>query len=131
MAIFFQRGMLDRELEQTELITLLLHNVCGKLAEQNCEVSEHSYIDLHSNNRPRQDYQSNLFPEPISTRMERHIGTKRTACPGYLSPSVTPRGAAQSGIPAPTFDSTPPKSRNLRIRILNSCDKSTVFLPAI
>ncbi|MDA1308816.1 MAG: cyclic nucleotide-binding domain-containing protein [Proteobacteria bacterium] len=81
VTMFFQRGMLDQELERAELITFLFRNVCRKLAEQNREVSEHSYIDLQSNNRPRQDYQSNLSLEPISTRMERYLGTKRIGVP--------------------------------------------------
>jgi len=95
VTMFFQRCMLDRELERTELITFLFRNVCRKLVEQNCEVSEHSYIDLQSNNRPRQYHQSNLSPEPISTRMERHLGTKRAAPPRLLfTVGNAARGAA-------------------------------------
>ena len=97
VAVFFQRNMLDRELERTELITFLFRNVCRKLAEQNCEVSEHSYIDLQSNNCPRQDYQSNLSLEPISTRMERYLGT--TAAPRANSATKSARQRPQMNKP--------------------------------
>ena len=77
VTMFFRRETLAKELKAAELITFLFRNVCRKLAEQNREFSQHSYIDLQSNTRPRADYQSHLSLEPISERMERYLGTNR------------------------------------------------------
>jgi CRP-like cAMP-binding protein len=96
VTMFFQRETLAKELKAAELITFLFRNVCRKLAEQNREFSQHSYIDLQSNTRPRADYQSHLSLEPISERMERYLGSKPASLPlrrGFNQINIPTRGA--------------------------------------
>jgi CRP-like cAMP-binding protein len=103
VTMFFQRETLAKELKAAELITFLFRNVCRKLAEQNREFSQHSYIDLQSNTRPRADYQSHLSLEPISERTERYLGTMVNGeiCYHGSKPASLPlrRGFNQINIP--------------------------------
>jgi len=97
--MFFRRETLEGELKRAELITFLFRNVCRKLAEQNREVSQHSYSDLQPGLAAESTYQSTLTLEPISARMEKFMGPKRL----NISQLPFPVGnTAQPGGPART-----------------------------
>lgn len=103
VTMFFARATLEAELNRAELLTFLLRNVCRKLAEQNREFSEHTYVDLQANAIAEGAYHSALSLEPISMRMERYLGAKRVNISRFPFPigntaTAGPAGRTKSGL---------------------------------
>ena len=96
VTMFFARDTLVAELKSAELLTFLFRNVCRKLAEQNREISENSYIDLQPDAAVRAEYHSALLLEPISMRMELYLGAKSVTISRFPFPVGNTAGIGAS-----------------------------------